>query len=352
MHRLFGPRFFSLLILWRRVVSALVSRRRTVYVGDRVDEYRSLWSAAAGTIGAEFTSLTPDVWEVRSGSSRTRISNDLVELDDPVVLDIAGDKSFCYGLADGLGVPTPGPQTFRRGELGDVLRTFRLDGQPYVVKPAKGTGSGVGVTVGVRSRLDLANGLALAAVHSGRVIVERLVAAETVRLLFLDGVMIHAVRRRGVRVVGDGSTTIEGLVGRLGQPPVAVDAVVTETIRQAGRSLADVPPAGEGVVVRWLPAGNVAGRELRTIYDEDVTGLVSPGLVAEIAPLMAAVGSRFAGIDLLTNDPTRTLAETGGVFLEVNTTPGLHHHCAPSRNGESCVVAERVLRSLLALEAS
>jgi cyanophycin synthetase len=342
-------RLFVGLVWWRRAASALFGRRKTIYVGDRIDEYRGLWSSAAAAIGADFTDLAHDIWEVRSGERRTRISNDLVQFDDPVILDLAGDKSFCYEMARGLGVPTPDPQTFGRGELGRVLRQLPLDRGPYVVKPAKGTGSGVGVSVGVRSRFDLASALALASTHSRRVIVERLVAAETVRLLFLDGAMIHAVRRTGVRVEGDGSATIAELLGRSEPQPIAVDRFVRETLAQQSRTLDDVLPAGGTTVVRWLPADIDSSRERRTIYDEVVTHLVAPALVREVAPLMAALGSRFAGVDLLTNDPSRTLAESGGVFLEINTTPGMHHHCAI---GERCTVAETVLGRLLGREAS
>jgi cyanophycin synthetase len=345
-------RFLTTLVFWRRVMRSLLRRRRTIYVGDRVAEYRDMWSAAARAIDADFDTLAPAVWEVRSGTRRTRISNDLVQFDDPVVLDLAGDKSFCYELARSLGVPTPEPLTFGRDELARLIRRFPLDRGPYVVKPAKGTGSGVGVSVGVRSRLEFSNAVALASVHSSRIIIERLVAAETVRLLFLDGVMIHAVRRRGVRVETDGITSIEQLLARLVPRAVPLDAFVRETVRQQGRSLDNVLPAGETVVVRWLPADIESSRELRTIYDEEVTNLVSPALVAEVAPLLAALGSRFAGVDLLTNDPTRTLVESGGVFLEINTTPGLHHHCIPSGGGDACDVAVTVLRRLLDREPS
>ena len=344
-------RLFGGLVLLRRALTKLLGRRRTIYVGDRVDEYRALWSAAARAIGADFDRLADDVWEVRAGDRTTRISNDLVQFDDPVVLDLAGDKSFTYELATRLGVPTPEPRTFGRDELRTVLRQIPIDRGPYVVKPAKGTGSGVGVSVGVRSRLDLASAMALASVHSRRVIVERLVAAETVRLLFLDGAMIHAVRRRGVRIEGDGDSSIADLLGRLQPRAVEIDGIVRATLAQQGRSPEEVLPAGVGMVARWLPAESGWSRELRTIYDEHVTELIAPALVQGVAPLLAAVGSRFAGIDLLTNDPTRSLAESGGVFLEVNTTPGLHHHCAPSATGEPCPVAVTVLRRLLEREA-
>ena len=343
-------RFFGALVWLRRAVSTVLGRRRTVFVSDRVDEYRSLWSAAARAIGADFTPLAPHVWEVRSGEQHTLISNGRVQIDDPVVLDLAGDKAFCYDLARRLGVPTPEPRTVDRVELSKLLRRTPLSRGPYVVKPATGTSSGEGVTVGVRSRFGLASAMALASLRSTRIVVERLVAAESVRLLFLDGKMIHAMRRTGVRIEGDGTSTIAELMRRMKPRRVPIDRFVRETIAQQRRSLGDVLPAGTSMVVRWLPAQIRASRELRTLYDEDVTHLVCPTLVAEVAPLVDAIGSRFAGIDLVTNDLTRSLADSGGVFLEINTTPGLLHHCTPSVNGSPCAVAVTVLRRLLELD--
>ncbi len=185
----------------------------------------------------------------------------------------------------------------------------------------------------------------MASLYSDRIIVEQLKAAETVRLLFLDGVMIHAVRRTGVRVTGDGSSTIEQLLGRVGSGAVLIDRFVHWTLSQQGLSVDDIPAAGITVVARWLPRDVDATRELRTIYQDDVTELISPELVDEIRPVVTALGTRFAGVDLLTNDPGRTLAASGGVFIEMNTTPGLHHHCSPSPDGTACDVAVKVLRS-------
>ena len=340
-------RVFRWLAWGRRIAGRLPGRRRTVYVDQRVAEYRDLWSAAARAIGADFVDLESDKWEVRRGDRSTRISNDLVQFDDPVVLALAGDKSYCYRLARLAGVPTPDPVTYPLHQLDKVLARMPMGAGPYVVKPARDTGSGMGVTVGVTSRIGLASAMALASLYSDRIIVGRLVAAETVRLLFLDGVMIHAVRRTGVRIHGDGSSTIEALLGRVETGPVPVDRFVRWTLTQQGLSVDDVPVEGTAIVARWLPQGVDATRELRTIYNDDVTDLIDPTLVAEIQPLVATLGTRFAGVDLLTNDPGRSLVESGGAFIELNTTPGLHHHCQPSADGTACAIAVKVLEALL-----
>jgi cyanophycin synthetase len=57
------------------------------------------------------------------------------------------------------------------------------------------------------------------------------------------------------------------------------------------------------------------------------------------------IGSRFAGVDILTNDPSVPLAKSRGVFLELNTTPGIHHHYIAPEGG-SPPVAVAVLRHI------
>jgi cyanophycin synthetase len=59
------------------------------------------------------------------------------------------------------------------------------------------------------------------------------------------------------------------------------------------------------------------------------------------------VGLRFAGIDVIAPEAARSLAE-GGVVLEVNCTPGIHHHYAVADPDAASRVAVPVLEHLLA----
>jgi glutathione synthase/RimK-type ligase-like ATP-grasp enzyme len=99
--------------------------------------------------------------------------------------------------------------------------------------------------------------------------------------------------------------------------------------------------------VRVLPARERKRVELRTAYDEEITASIGPGLVAELKPVVDAIGSEWAGVDILTTDPGRALSEVGGVLLELNTTPGLHHHCGLSVPKGPCDIAVQVLRYAL-----
>jgi cyanophycin synthetase len=83
------------------------------------------------------------------------------------------------------------------------------------------------------------------------------------------------------------------------------------------------------------------------VYDEDITRQVCPALQREVARVVSALESELAGVDVITNDPGRSLAETGGVLLEVNPAPGIHHHYVGEADHRDHPVATRLLEYLL-----
>jgi D-alanine-D-alanine ligase-like ATP-grasp enzyme len=56
---------------------------------------------------------------------------------------------------------------------------------------------------------------------------------------------------------------------------------------------------------------------------------------------------RLAGVDLITTDLTASLHATGGVIIEVNGGPGLHHHYHVADRAGATRVAIPILRRLL-----
>jgi cyanophycin synthetase len=59
------------------------------------------------------------------------------------------------------------------------------------------------------------------------------------------------------------------------------------------------------------------------------------------------LGVRLAGVDVLSRDISQPLRATGGVVLEVNSTPGLFHHYNVAEPESASPVAETVLEALL-----
>jgi D-alanine-D-alanine ligase-like ATP-grasp enzyme len=78
-----------------------------------------------------------------------------------------------------------------------------------------------------------------------------------------------------------------------------------------------------------------------------VTAEVGDALVADARRAVDRSGLRLAGVDVLTPDPAMALADSGGVLLEVNGTPGLSHHYHVRDRERATRVAVPVLRALL-----
>jgi cyanophycin synthetase len=72
---------------------------------------------------------------------------------------------------------------------------------------------------------------------------------------------------------------------------------------------------------------------------------VCPELARTGAEAAATVGLRFAGVDVITSDPTVALRESGGAILEVNHGPGLYYHYMNS--GAGTPIAKMILERLM-----
>lgn len=339
-----------LLLIAGKGLQRALGLERTVYVNQRGDEYRGYWQAAARSLTAEFTTLGVDLWRVHLNEKATTIHNHLVQADDPVILHMAADKVYCHRLAEAVGLPTPVHLPFRLHQLGQAARFMSEHEGLFVVKPAIGSGAARGVTTNIASKRQLVVGASFASLYGGSLLVEQMILGESCRLLFLGGEFIDAVRRRGVRITGDGRLPIDRLLELNSLGHLASSPLTATTLTSQGLSVSSVPPAGKEVVVRSIPQASHATRNLRTIYDERITDAISDDVIEKVTKLVHAVGSEFAGVDLLTNDPSSSLEKSGGIFLEINTTPGIHHHCLNGQHEGRNGPAEQVLRYLLERE--
>jgi len=334
------------LLLWQRLKRA-TGAHRTVYVPEMTAHYRSIWEGAARELSADFLSIGPQLWEVRLGERRTRIWNHMVQLDDPVTLRLSGDKLLTQRIAEAQGVPCPSIREVGLDHLHAEMARLRSEGGCVVVKPVSGSSGAQGVTTHITSPAQLRRALLLASLFSPRILVQDMVAGESCRLLLLQGRCLSAVRRRGVRVQGDGRSTLRELLSRAGVERVADDEVVRLTLEGQGASLADVPPSGLEILGRHLPAGMGIMPEPRTEYDESVDTIIHPDTVAAFRKVVEELGCTFASVDFVSFDVRKPLSEGGGQFIEVNTTPGIHHHCLPTTGGTA--VARSVLAALLGM---
>ena len=311
------------------------------------------WTTAAEAIGAKIEDLGGGYFRLRRGGDFTFTHGYEVQLDDHLTLKIAGNKPLTHRLLHELGHPAPRFLEFSLEQLSAAER-FRAEvGGCIVVKPAAGTGGGNGVTTGVDSADALRRAAHRAAAWHQRLLAEEQVAGGSYRLLYLDGQFLDIVRRDPPRVVGDGVSTVEGLMrsetrARLeAQPllalhPLSVDLECDAALREQGFNRRTVPEAGDSIVAKAVVNQNASHE------NHCVRGEVHPSIVKLGREIVSTFGISLGGLDLLTPDITRPLEVVGGVINEVNTTPGLHHHALVSPESKPVPVGELVLEYVFA----
>ena len=184
------------------------SPRRRQSDRHRVAFYDRAWRDAAKELGATFEPVGAGISEIARDEFRTRVIENTCAIDDPVTLAVLADKPLTYRIArdESISVPPHSMFTLKTIPLAvDFLRQSRAD---CVVKPASGTGGGRGVTTGIRTRWQLARAAAAAAVYGDDLLIERQVAGDNYRLLYLDGELVDAFVRRPPTVVGDGTSSV------------------------------------------------------------------------------------------------------------------------------------------------
>lgn len=344
----------------RTTTAARQALRKLRYPSLRRDEqartefYVQMWRDAANTLGATFVELVDGFCEVRLGERSTCIYKGLVMLDDPVTLKLAGNKPLVHKMLSDAGLPVPPYQEFTQGAIEKAEAFLQMQAAPCVVKPALDSGAGDGVTTNIRTKRELARAAASASLHSTKLMIEKQIAGESYRLLYLHGRLLQAIHRRSPRVIGDGKSTIRQLIlaeneRRTLERGVTVtrlnmDLDLETTLHNAGLSLNSVPHAGRKVVVKTVVNDN--SREDNVA----VTDEIGEGLRVECALAASVLGVELAAVDIITSDPRISLKQANGVIIEINTTPGLHHHYSIANPNKQNDVAVPILKDLLHVE--
>lgn len=330
---------------YRELVARFDRRPKTVL--------NDIWGGAAAAVGAEMSGDWDTGFTFRRGERTARVDKWETHLDPPETLVRALDKPLVVARLTKIGVAVPEQIAFSRREVRRAARYIRENGGVWVLKPRAGD-SGAGVTCDIESSADLARGFVTAAPLDSRLVLERQVTGSVYRLLILDGELLDVVRRDPSSVEGDGRSTIRELIraenlarvdaeGARGNQLVHPDPDGLLALRTQEMTLASIPPVGVRLPVK---RSNGDGGRPDT-YSVPVAS-VSPQVVDEAIRAAAAMGLTLAGIDVVTPDLGKPLADAGGAIVDVNSPPGLHYHYLTANADQSRPVAIRVLERLLA----
>lgn len=256
------------------------------------------------------------------GGRTVRCRESLCELTSAVAMSICDDKAVTRRAVERAGVAVPEQMEAEAGPA--ELEAFLRRHGKVVVKPARGE-QGKGVAVGLDTMDAVAAAVASARTVSDRVIVERHVAGEDLRLVVIDYRLVAAAVRRPPRVVGDGLSTIRTLIDRQsrrraaatgGESRIPIDDEAARCVAGQGFDLDQVLPEGTEIMVRKAANLHAGG----TIHD--VTGEVHPRLVEAAVRAARAIEIPVVGIDFVVAAPSRP----DYAFIEANERPGLANH--------------------------
>lgn len=330
-------------------VWGIVERRRFRVIRKRF--YDELWRDAARDVGAEIVTLPSGLKQISRGSLQTFVDQSDIMLDSAIVTRLLLNKAIIFELLSAKGFRVPQRRKFDMDSLERAASFLRENGGPVVVKPADGTGCGHGVTTRIVDRDGLLKAARHAAAFHRELLVEEQLVGASYRLLYLDGMLIDAVRRDSPVVTGDGRSSIRQLVSaenerrRSGEPitalsPLIIDLECRNTLAAAGVSPATVPAAGLEMALKL--AVNENGAAQNHLVREEV----HPEIAETGSRIVRDFGIGFAGLDVTATDISLPLSEGNVIFNEINAGPGIHHHYLVSDRSRIAHVAPRILEHM------
>ena len=267
------------------------------------------------------------------GKNQVRFRATMTEKTSSIAVDIASDKEETKRMLLEQAIPVAKGTTI--SSVNDIDRAIREVGYPLVFKPLDGN-HGRGISINIRTREDAVAAYEFAARISRRVIVERFVTGYDFRVLVIDNKMVAAALRDPAHVKGDGVSTIQQLIDIENMDPrrgyghekvltlIDVDRDTLDLLEKKGYTLATIPTKGEKVFVKSTANLSTGGTSI------DVTDQVHPQNIFYCERISKIIGLDICGIDIMAQNLSQPLTDTGGVILEVNAAPGFRMHIAPS----------------------
>ena len=290
---------------------------------QRLNPYARIVADEARRRGIGVEVLDAEWGEIRlSHAGRSIVTREsLSELTTAVAMSRCDDKRVTRRILERAGLRVPRGRPAGGDEQDEA---FLAEVGELVVKPARGE-QGKGITVGVTDADALRRAVELARGHCPDVLLEELVPGQDLRVVVIDHEVVAAAVRKPASVIGDGRSTVRGLVEAQsrrraaatgGESRIPLDEGTEATVRASGHAMTDVLPVGEELEVRRTANLHTGG----TIHD--VTASLHPALVSAAVRASRALDIPVSGLDFLVPD----VSGADHVLIEANERPGLANH--------------------------
>jgi cyanophycin synthetase len=291
---------------------------------------------------------TCDLFQFGYGKYQKRVQAALTSRTNILGVELACNKEKTKHILASMGVPVPlGMTVYSFGELEDAIDRLNY---PIVIKPLNGN-HGRGITIDIQDWEHAEIAYDRAREISNGVIVEHFYQGRDHRILVVNHQVVAVAERVPAHVVGNGDDTIAELVEQENQDvrrgdghdnmltKIELDDSTAEMLHRQGFGLKTILRSGEVCYLRATANLSTGGIAI------DRTDEIHPDTVWLAERVSRIIDLDVAGIDVITTDITKTLAEVDGTIVEVNAAPGLRMHISPSE-GVGRNVAAPILQML------
>lgn len=275
--------------------------------------------------------------------------------------DIARDKDYAKFFMRRMGYPVITGRAFcaekwavQIGSHENMVAAYRYAcrlGWPIIVKPnSKSQGRCV---FKVQTRREFEIAFRAVSKIDTMILVETFVTGHDYRLVVLDGRVISAYERIPLAVVGDGKTSVRGLLQRkqrifkqTGRDTVLKfdDRRIADKLSRQGLSFDS--RLEKGRLVYLLDNANLSsgGDSL------DVTEIVHPDFRRLAVSVTKDMGLRLCGVDLMIDGDITQPPKKGAYWIiEINSAPGLDHYATIGK-AQQKIVEDLYLEVLKAMD--
>ncbi len=298
-----------------------------LYIGPKNDQELNVYAqiivdeAYRRGIAVEIVDAAGGFFDLSLGGRTVSCRESLTDLTSAVAMSRCDDKAVTRRFLARAGLQVPEQELLENEQQAiDFLQRH----QRIVIKPARGE-QGVGVCVDLTEPAEAVAAFTLAAGICERVVGERFMPGDDVRIIVINDQVVAAAVRRPASIVGDGEHRVIDLIRKQsrrraaatqGESVIPLDEETERCVSDAGFALDQVLPRGKRLKVRKTANLHTGG----TL--QDVTERLHPALVEAAIQAAQVLAMPLVGFDFIVPDVTRPEY----VIIEANERPGLANH--------------------------
>ena len=260
------------------------------------------------------------------GSGSTIFDSSITDQEKSIGIGFARSKVHTNSFLKTCGIPVV--EQVRIATLDDAFRFADRCGYPVVLKPTDQE-QGRGIFANIQNAEDLRFCFESISGTFKNLMIETHAVGHHYRINLMGEAVIETSMRRAASVIGDGSSTLRVLIGRLNQEPerldpnsamkpVTFDADLERSLKNQGTGLQDIPEAGQSIYLRSITNGSRGGTKV--FIDRADVHKENYELCFAVARAMRI---EIAGIDVISPDISQPWYSNGAVICEVNAKPQL-----------------------------